>query len=131
MKKMNLKFFGLGAKIVLPLFLLVGLFLSSATTTVAQDFKSVDDAAQIIQHELILLQKLGADQHTMSVKSISSAQHKAEFELYDYTMGTLSHGDVQFAVEEAYKRLQEAYPESPMKEAVFQAYQKALEILTY
>ena len=36
MKKMNLKFFGLGAKIVLPLFLLVGLFLGSVNTVSAQ-----------------------------------------------------------------------------------------------
>jgi hypothetical protein len=36
MKKLNLKFFGLGTKIVLPLFLLFGLFLMSATTVSAQ-----------------------------------------------------------------------------------------------
>jgi len=47
MKKMNLKFFGLGAKIVLPLFLLIGLFMVSATTVSAQFLPKEEAKAEI------------------------------------------------------------------------------------
>jgi hypothetical protein len=48
MKKMNLKFFGQGAKMVLPLFLLIGLFMFSATRASAQylDPGSARDAVE-------------------------------------------------------------------------------------
>ena len=51
MKKMNLKFFGLRAKMVLPLFLLVGLFLISASSVSAQ-YVPKDEALVLIKQHI-------------------------------------------------------------------------------
>ena len=47
MKKMNLKFFRLGSKIVLPLFMLIGLFILSASSLNAQ-YVSTQTAKEIL-----------------------------------------------------------------------------------
>jgi len=51
MKKMNLKFFGLKAKMVLPLFLLMGLFMFSASSLSAQ-YVSNEEAKQMIDEHM-------------------------------------------------------------------------------
>ena len=51
MKKMNLNFLGLRAKMVLPLFLLIGLFMFSASTVSAQ-YVSSDEAVVLIKEHV-------------------------------------------------------------------------------
>jgi len=51
MKKLHLKFFGHGAKMVLPLFLLVGLFLINAQTASAQYVPEKEAVKLIIQYK--------------------------------------------------------------------------------
>ena len=50
MKKMNLKLFGFGAKIVLPLFMLFGLFLVSSTSVSAQYVPEAEALGILKQH---------------------------------------------------------------------------------
>ena len=83
MKKMNFNFLGLKAKIVLPLFLFVGLFMISATSVNAQ-YVTAEQAKEILDIHLNQLppmtasiKKLGQERNSkMAVEDMNLLRHR-------------------------------------------------------
>ena len=130
MKKMNLKFFGLRAKIVLPLFLLFGLFLFSANSASAQIYKTFEDAADIVKSELTTVINDGGHAYDIAATNGSNAIIVARYEYFKYLLSAFNTGDVSQAIEVTNQKMTEVYPLSPMKEAIVFAKQRALDLLT-
>jgi hypothetical protein len=82
MKKMNLNFSRLGTKIVLPLFMLIGLFLLSASSINAQ-YVSPDKAKEVVDAHLSKLPP-----RTASFRAVGHAMTPA---MVDEEMNSLRH----------------------------------------
>lgn len=91
----------------------------------------MEDVQQIVKTELTKAIKAGGVQSDLTVNPTANSDAMAEYEYFKYLKQTLIIGDVAQAVNQTYQKMQLVYPQSPMKEAIFKAHQKALEILTY
>lgn len=133
MKKMNLKFFGRKAKMVLPLFLLIGLFMFSATQSSAQ-YLSGDLAQDLIVKHMSELKPVLAsftpDQMNPQLKQ------KAEVNNFRHLYGTALVGllaDGQ-TVSGAIDRAEEVFLSPPagkpaIKQSVYDAVKQEYELI--
>jgi hypothetical protein len=130
MKKMNLKFFGLRAKMVLPLFMLLGLFLFGANSATAQSYKSLDDAANILKSELTLTIDQGGHAYNVSLTSPENTVLVASYEYYSYILQAISGGDIEVALDESLSKMKIKFPTNPMNAGIILAHNRAVELLT-
>lgn len=115
---------------VLPLFLLFGLFLFSASSVMAQNFKPLNEAAEIVRGELIQVVENGGHSYDVQATNGVDAQLVARFEYFSYLMKTLKTDNVELAVEETFSKMQIKFPNSPMNNAIVIAHNRAVDLLS-
>lgn len=114
MKEMNLNFFGLKAKIVLPLLLFFGLFMFGANSVAAQSYKSQSQAQTIVKNELFIVQNLGGN----DVQVNNNTTLVAKFQYLNYLNQALISPNVEVAVNETYQKMIIKYPSGQMRLAM-------------
>lgn len=130
MKKMNLKFFGRGAKMVLPLFLLLGIFMVSATSVSAQ-FVPKEEAGQLVGAFISQMPTHGvyAGMDLTNPSNPKVAKVKQDILKRDFGQMLLRQikedNDVALAIENTYKRMAVKIPASTM-DPIKQAYVELL-----
>ncbi len=117
MKEMNLNFFGLKAKIVLPLLMFFGLFMLGANSVAAQSFKPQGEAQTIVKNELFLVQELGGQAYGVQVSASTSLVAKYEYLTY-LNMAVQNADSVQTAVNGTYQKMTTKFPTGPMRTAI-------------
>lgn len=114
MKEMNLNFFGLKAKIVLPLLMFFGLFMFGANSVAAQSFKPQEEAQTIVKNELFIVQNLGGN----DVQVNHNLTLVAKYEYLTYLNLALVSPDVQVAVNETYQKMVIKFPSGQMRTGI-------------
>lgn len=126
MKEMNLNFFGLKAKIVLPLLMFFGLFMLGANSVAAQGYKPQGEAQNIVKNELFIVQNLGGN----LVQVNNNPTLVAKYEYLTYLNMTLNNQeDVQAAVNGTFQKMTIKYPSGQMRLAMELVHQQMVQKL--
>ncbi len=107
MKKMNLNFLGLRAKMVLPLFLLMGLFMFSASTVSAQ-YVNTKNAEKLVAEQLSKLPPRTASlrkaNQALTPKMVQESVNELRYSFGNLILRDLKTGKtVSEAIENTYK----------------------------